>query len=653
MILHRRDTRFYKLATYCIALCIVFCISCTSQPGVGEQQKNNNLIFQRYRNIKYTDGDRAALNYTDSLLKNSHWNDKMLFELYKIEFGIYLFSYQRYDSSMIYADSMMAILERNPNMPDYANLLAQTRSAKGDAYYYSGRFREAFNWYDLNSYSDVEGATPAFNAAHNFRIAMTMYRTERFAQAARYFKRSFVLYDSSGASNMEEYYRVQQVLNDIGLSYYKAGNYDSALVYYTTTLQYIHRHEKAYSNKRKMWDYAAAVVYDNLGSLYTNTNRPDSALHAFKTSLALSKEYPRDHFHIHTKLAKLYTGQHQYDMAKAELDSANKILEEGSLQEPNYMYDYQQAAWLYYNNTGNYQKASLHLHAYQQLKDTFFVKQKDALIEELYSLGEKEAKQRAEIVRKNEKLRTQTKLTLLFICISALLAGGGLVRLLMKQNRKFSNYRLARAEQERRLKEELLQKERHLLSIMNNTDDLVWAVDSYFKLTTFNKAYDELIYNISDRYPEVGKPSTIAAADPAMYDKWIGWHKRAMAGEAFTVIDNVRGLKPGKTDIEARFWPLHDSDNNIIGIGCLVRNITEYMENTRKIATQNTALKEIAHMQSHDVRGPVATMKGLLQLINSKDLAAAENQELIQLLEAQLNELDNIIHAISNKATRL
>lgn len=402
-----------------------------------------------------------------------------------------------------------------------------------------------------------------------------------------------------------------------------------------------------------MWDYAAAVVYDNLGSLYTSTNHPDSAEQAFRHSLLLSVPYPRDHFHIHTKLAKLYTTTRQYAKAKEQLDIVEKILAEDSLQEPSHIYDYEEAAWLYYQNTGNQQQAYQHLYTYRQLKDSLFVKQKDALIEELYALGEKEAQHRADIISKNEKIRNQSQLMLLFICISVLLAGGWLVRRLLKQNRKFINYRLAKAELERRLKGELLQKERHLLSIMNNTDDLVWAVDSYFKLTTFNKAYDELIYNISGRYAEVGKPSTIAAANPAMYDKWISWHKRAMAGEAFTITDNVRGLKPGTTDIEARFWPLHDSDNNIIGVGCLVRNITEYVENARKIEAQNRALKEIAHMQSHDVRGPVATMKGLLQLINAKTIEQEETENLLQLLEKQLDELDKAIHAINSKTQQL
>jgi len=606
-------------------------------------------ILAQYRDVKFIKGDRAALGYTDSVLHAGKWTDHTLFELHKIKFGIYLFSFQQYDSAMTHADTMLAILQRNPHMPDYTNLLAQAHSAKGDAYYYSGRFRDAFKWYDMSSYSDIEGAGPCFNAAHNFRIAMTMYRTERYLQAAQYFKRSYLLYDSCGEKNMELHYRRQQVLDNIGLCYYKAGVYDSAYTYYAQTLGFIRTHEKPYPGKKKLWDYAAAVVYDNFGSLYAATGRPDSALQAFTQSLALSQQYPREHFHIHTKLAKLNTTLGRYDEAKKQLDIAAQILADGTPQEPAHIYDYKEAAWLYYRNTGNHQLANANLDDYLQLKDSLFVKQKDALIEELYAAGVKESQHRADIVAKNEKIRMQTWLTLLFVCTSALLAGGWLVRRIIRQKRKFTSYRTARAELEKKLKGELLQKERHLLSIMNSTDDLVWAVDTYFKLTTFNKAYDELIYNMTGKYAEVGKPSNIAAASPDMYEKWISWHKRAMAGEAFTVTDNVTGLKPEAADIEARFWPLHDAYNNVIGVGCLVRNITEYVENTRRIKAQNNALKEIAHMQSHEVRGPVATMKGLLHVLDTTSLTPAEHHDLLEQLAQQLDELDRIIHAINNK----
>lgn len=640
----RKATRICHVYLCCFSVW-VFLYACSSANKPIDEPATDPVNYT-VTEIKYNYGEQAALRYIDSLLAAEPRNAEFRYNSYKHKYNIYQNDLQRYDTALVYADSMLAILKQDPAVEDYNSRYALATNAKANAYFYAGNYKAAFEWYNLNGNEDVEGATPCFNASHHFRIAMTLYKTERYLQAAAHFKKSALLYEECPTKNVEFYYRQQENTDNIGLCYYKAGNYDSAMHYYHKALQQIDRYKQIFNNKQRLWDFAIAVVRDNMGSVYALTNRPDSAEYSFLQSLQLSEEQPRHRFHIHTKLAKLYIQQQQYNKAGAQLAVAEAMLEDGNKPEAGYAYEYEEAEWLYESRIGNIPMAYEHLQRYQQLKDSLFVKQKDALIEELYAAGEKEAVQRADITSKNERIRFQSRLTLIFVAISVLLAGGWLLRRLMKQSRKFSNYRLAKAEQERKLKGELLQKERHLLSIMNNTDDLVWAVDTYFKLTTFNKAYDELIHNITGRYAEVGKPSNIAAASPRMYEKWIGWHKRAMGGEAFTVVDTVTGLRAGDMDIEARFWPLHDSDNNIIGVGCLVRNISEYITNTRKIEAQTDALKEIAHMQSHDVRGPVATMKGLMQLIHVSD---EENAELLRQLEKQLDELDKAIHAINSK----
>lgn len=93
----------------------------------------------------------------------------------------------------------------------------------------------------------------------------------------------------------------------------------------------------------------------------------------------------------------------------------------------------------------------------------------------------------------------------------------------------------------------------------------------------------------------------------------------------------------------ATLQPVPDEDGEINRFAMIVLDITQRKQREEFIATQNERLKEIAWQQSHKVRGPVATILGLLPLIQQND----ENQEYyLQLLKKSVQNLDDIIHHI-------
>jgi signal transduction histidine kinase len=67
------------------------------------------------------------------------------------------------------------------------------------------------------------------------------------------------------------------------------------------------------------------------------------------------------------------------------------------------------------------------------------------------------------------------------------------------------------------------------------------------------------------------------------------------------------------------------------------------MQRTVKINDQLDQLSKYAHMNSHEVRAPLARMLGLMQLIKHKDTPADQKVELIDLLYNSSNELDIVI----------
>jgi PAS domain S-box-containing protein len=84
------------------------------------------------------------------------------------------------------------------------------------------------------------------------------------------------------------------------------------------------------------------------------------------------------------------------------------------------------------------------------------------------------------------------------------------------------------------------------------------------------------------------------------------------------------------------------------GITVYFQDITHRKEYDFKILRQNQIFREIAYIQSHEIRNHVAAIMGLIGLFDKQSLNA-ENQVLLQFLEKASNNLDNEIQKIVEK----
>jgi len=63
-------------------------------------------------------------------------------------------------------------------------------------------------------------------------------------------------------------------------------------------------------------------------------------------------------------------------------------------------------------------------------------------------------------------------------------------------------------------------------------------------------------------------------------------------------------------------------------------------------------LEEIAEIQSHDVRGPVATILGLVQLFNMEDYYDPANKVVIEGIHKITDELDIAVQEVVEKKNK-
>ncbi|MEJ7559956.1 MAG: PAS domain S-box protein [Pedobacter sp.] len=131
----------------------------------------------------------------------------------------------------------------------------------------------------------------------------------------------------------------------------------------------------------------------------------------------------------------------------------------------------------------------------------------------------------------------------------------------------------------------------------------------------------------------------------------------------------IKSIKEAIADPEKKYW--HEdyrflkADHTIAFIsdhGYIIRNLdqkavrmvgamhdrTEGREKEQKILRQNKQLTEVALINSHQLRRPVATILGLVELLD-KSVFDEENREIIEHLETTAAELDSAIRRINSQ----
>lgn len=85
----------------------------------------------------------------------------------------------------------------------------------------------------------------------------------------------------------------------------------------------------------------------------------------------------------------------------------------------------------------------------------------------------------------------------------------------------------------------------------------------------------------------------------------------------------------------------------------LAHDITDKLYYINAIETQNTKLQEIAWMQSHLVRAPLARIMGLVDLIRYVPESGIGNSELLGAINDSAIELDHVLSSITDKAEQI
>ncbi len=183
-------------------------------------------------------------------------------------------------------------------------------------------------------------------------------------------------------------------------------------------------------------------------------------------------------------------------------------------------------------------------------------------------------------------------------------------------------------------------------TIIFNTNDVYVCLDVGMNIVSFNQKARDKVKKITGKNLQIGDNFLPYDQDRG---RFIEYFTEALEGSYVCQEHETTLLTGEKMWYERRYYPIYDKKNTRIGVAFNSIDITQRKKNELQIVKQNQQLREIAHLQSHLVRRPVANLLGILEIMATDELSA-ENNQLIQLLKQSVSELDQVIHAVVGKA---
>lgn len=202
----------------------------------------------------------------------------------------------------------------------------------------------------------------------------------------------------------------------------------------------------------------------------------------------------------------------------------------------------------------------------------------------------------------------------------------------------------AQHEETRQQKIIIEDSEMKLNAIFNSSKDIYILAGKQLEVLAFNRAASGYVYTTNKKLLKLGDhlPDFF---DPGIVKSLNKYFSVALSGRP---IKKEWMMWPGTKHAcwkETEMIPVKNQAGEVIGVALNSTDITDRKLQEKRIRIQNEALTRIAIIQSHELRRPVASLIGLLDLIKMEQ-SDGSGFTYLDLLELTVQELDMKIRGI-------
>jgi PAS domain S-box-containing protein len=173
----------------------------------------------------------------------------------------------------------------------------------------------------------------------------------------------------------------------------------------------------------------------------------------------------------------------------------------------------------------------------------------------------------------------------------------------------------------------LLQRELELSALINNTTDVIYSIDKYYRFITFNRTMSDALYKYFGFILQKGVDVfSVVAQTSDLRNIWQPWYDRALQGETFTIEQQF--TEPVPRFAEISFNPIRTTDDTIEGVAVFYRDISQRKKTEIILRENEERLRSIMEAMSEGM------------LVQDKDHTILfANSSLARMLDASLEEL--------------
>ncbi len=187
------------------------------------------------------------------------------------------------------------------------------------------------------------------------------------------------------------------------------------------------------------------------------------------------------------------------------------------------------------------------------------------------------------------------------------------------------------------------QSELKLKAVFDSSKDIHFLIGSQMEVMAFNKAAANYVYTYYSKNIKVGV-HLLSLVSQKSASRLVEHVDLALKGVVTTVEWLITPAIGFTFWFEVSFEPARGVNNDIIGVAVNATDITTRKRDEDFINQQNEALQRIATIQSHELRRPVASLLGLMEVLKLDEHYVFNS--CYPMIEITINELDSKIRDI-------
>ena len=192
-----------------------------------------------------------------------------------------------------------------------------------------------------------------------------------------------------------------------------------------------------------------------------------------------------------------------------------------------------------------------------------------------------------------------------------------------------------------------------LASIVDSTNDAVISCNMDGKITSWNKGAEFLLgyvaHEVMGDMFRLFIPTNLIAYESNLIEK-------TRKGAYFTQIQTKRIKKNGEIiDVSLTISPILDEAKKIIGISKIIRDVTlrrraqiEKELLIKELTSNNRELKQFSYITSHNLRGPLTNLMGILKLLDLETITDTKTRILLEAFKSSTTSLKTTLDDLIN-----